>query len=113
MTKEDIIRMARVAGWHDELLSVSFTQPLLERFAELVAEAERESVIKFYDKSYQQISDAINAAVQKEREACAKLCDKTENSLWDSWDKSADPSDQGGATTASHLAALIRQRGEQ
>jgi hypothetical protein len=40
MTRDDIIRMAREAGWHDELLSVSFTTPLLERFAALVADAE-------------------------------------------------------------------------
>jgi hypothetical protein len=42
MTRDDIIRLAREAGWHDELLSVSFTEPLLERFAALVAAAERE-----------------------------------------------------------------------
>jgi len=111
MTEKDIMRLAKESGIAS--IDVVMTIDELGRFAELVAEAERESVIKFYDKSYQQIIDAINAAVQKEREACAKLCDKTENSLWDSWDKSADPSDQGGATTASRLAALIRQRGEQ
>jgi hypothetical protein len=43
MTRDDIIRLAREAGWHDELLSVSFTEPLLERFAALVAAAEREA----------------------------------------------------------------------
>jgi len=51
MTKEDIIRMAREAGWHDELLSVSFTQPLLERFSALI------------------------------REECAKICDEVEDEL--------------------------------
>ena len=44
MTRDDIIRLAREAGWHDELLSVSFTEPLLERFAALVAAAELEKV---------------------------------------------------------------------
>lgn len=44
MTRDDIIRLALEAGWHDELLSVSFTEPLLERFAALVAAAEREKV---------------------------------------------------------------------
>jgi hypothetical protein len=43
MTRDDIIRLALEAGWHDELLSVSFTEPLLERFAALVAAAEREA----------------------------------------------------------------------
>jgi hypothetical protein len=46
MTRDDIIRLAREAGWHDELLSVSFTEPLLERFAALVAAAEREACAK-------------------------------------------------------------------
>jgi hypothetical protein len=46
MTRDDIIRLAREAGWHDELLSVSFTEPLLERFAALVAAAEREQCAK-------------------------------------------------------------------
>jgi hypothetical protein len=46
MTRDDIIRLAKEAGWHDELLSVSFTEPLLERFAALVAAAEREACAK-------------------------------------------------------------------
>jgi len=46
MNPDYIIRMAREAGWHDELLSVAFTGPLLERFAALVAAAEREACAK-------------------------------------------------------------------
>ena len=46
MNREDIMRMAREAGWHDGLLGVSFTVPLLERFAALVAAAEREACAK-------------------------------------------------------------------
>lgn len=38
---EDIIRMAREAGWTDDLMGVSFVQPLLARFAELVRADER------------------------------------------------------------------------
>ena len=49
MTRDDIIRLAREAGWHDELLSVSFTEPLLERFAVLIAAAEREACAKVCD----------------------------------------------------------------
>ena len=43
MNRDDIIRMAREAGWSDELLEVSFTAPLLDRFAALVAAHEREA----------------------------------------------------------------------
>jgi hypothetical protein len=48
--KEDIIRMAREAGWHDELLSVSFTTPLLERFFHMAQAAEREACAKVCDE---------------------------------------------------------------
>jgi len=36
MTRDNIIRLAKEAGWHDELLAVPFTVPLLERFAESI-----------------------------------------------------------------------------
>lgn len=49
MTHDDIICMAREAGWSDDLLNVSFTAPLLERFAALVAAAEREACAKLCD----------------------------------------------------------------
>jgi len=78
VTKEDITRMAREAGYGEALADLHALA--LERFADLV------------------------------REECAKLCDKTEEAMWESWDELADPSDQGGAITASHLAALIRKR---
>ena len=45
MNRDDIIRMAREAGWSDELLEVSFTAPLLDRFAALVA-AEKDKEIE-------------------------------------------------------------------
>jgi len=55
MTREDIIRMAREAGWNwPEVYTIS-VEERLERFARLVAEAERE--------------------------ACAKVCE-TEGLLW-------------------------------
>lgn len=53
MTSDDIIRMAREAGWHDSLIPVQS----LERFAALVADAERE--------------------------ACAKVCDDFEHGNWE------------------------------
>ena len=51
MTRDDIIRMAREAGWSDDLLNVSFTAPLLERFAALVAAAEREACAKVCEET--------------------------------------------------------------
>jgi|OM-RGC.v1.035762183 hypothetical protein len=36
MNRYNIIRLAREAGWHDELLALPSTVPLLERFAESI-----------------------------------------------------------------------------
>jgi hypothetical protein len=74
MTQDDIVRMAREAGWHDELLSVSFTQPLLERFARLVKQsavlAEREACAKVAETAIYRhdIADAIRK--RKEESEC-------------------------------------------
>ena len=47
MTKDDIIRMARVAGCHDNDEEFRFVEfRYLERFAALVAAAEREACAK-------------------------------------------------------------------
>ena len=46
MNRDDIIRMAREAGWSDELLEVSFTAPLLDRFAALVAAEKEQQMIR-------------------------------------------------------------------
>jgi hypothetical protein len=37
MTQDEIIEMAKEAGWHDDLLGVSFVLPMLKTFARLVA----------------------------------------------------------------------------
>lgn len=89
MTREEIIRMAWEAGGHASGFGFGdrwamYTQDL-ERFAALVAAAERE--------------------------ACAKVCDQVEEKCWESWDSQADPQDQGSAIGAAHCAAAIRARG--
>ena len=71
MTNEDIIRMAREAGAtrdHPEMLPNfwTLTNPDLERFANLVAAAEREAcaVIAFNAKTYIEAAEAIRARGQ-------------------------------------------------
>jgi hypothetical protein len=49
MTKEDIIRMAREAGYGDALADLH--APALERFANLVAKAERESCARVVEQA--------------------------------------------------------------
>jgi hypothetical protein len=91
MTRDDIIRMAREAGciarrhpeyWDD--VQVFATPDVLERFAALVAAAEREAILKEgYRKCAEgqkttQFCGMLQQAVLTEREACAKVCE----SLW-------------------------------
>ena len=72
MNKEDIIRMAQEAGWdahHAEF------DTRIERFATLVASAERESL----RESFRVVTAAeASAAILHEREACAKVCEEGE-----------------------------------
>ena len=69
MTQDEIIEMARQAGWTDDLLEVSFVSPMLERFAKLVA-------AKAFQNGYEKGIAAFTEAVNLEREACAKVCDE-------------------------------------
>ena len=70
MTKDDIIRMAREAGFDPHDMSDDFTCNLMdiERFAELVAAAEREAcaVVAFNAKTYIAAANAIRARGQPE-----------------------------------------------
>ena len=66
MTRDDVIRMAREAG----VLS-GYESELFQRFAALVAAAERAECVK-------SASMLANALVLAERENCAKVCDDME-----------------------------------
>jgi hypothetical protein len=85
MNKDDIIRMAREAGF--ERLGtyasfgedwVAFTESL-EAFANLVAAAEREACL---DAMMQSTTKAVDTAMALEREACAKLCEAQDEYGW-------------------------------
>ena len=70
MNRDDIIRMAREAGFtpqRDERLFVD----MLERFAHLVYESV------FRDANIAASRTILDAAVLEEREACAKLAEET------------------------------------
>ena len=66
MTNEDIIRMAREAGF-EHIAEADYWHPLFERFAALVAAAEREAcaVIAFNAKTYLEAAAAIRARGQE------------------------------------------------
>jgi hypothetical protein len=83
MTKEDIIRMAREAGLDPDLWNYT---DAFERFAALVAAAERE--------------------------ACAKECYDVELRFTQLCNKYFYEFDAGGADAAKQCAAAIRARGQ-
>ncbi len=82
MNKEDIIRMAREAGckpfrspehWDD--VQVFATPDVLERFAALVAAAEREACAKFIEHDYvrqfeRPWRDDLSAAIRARSKQC-------------------------------------------
>ena len=88
MTRDDIIRMAREAGAHEKHLVMYMDFDDLERFAALVAAAERE--------------------------ACAKLCDSESERGFFNWKNDIPQNKEfwnGGQMFASQLAEEIRARG--
>jgi hypothetical protein len=79
MNRDDIIRMAREAGigWLERAEGIS---EFLERFANLVAAAERErirwdSIHSCHPECDKPVCVAMRKAVAEERESCAKLLD--------------------------------------
>ena len=71
MTQDDIIRMAREAGFADGVAEIVGLEGFAN-FAALVAAAEREVCI---DAMMQTTAIAVDAAMALQREACAKLCE--------------------------------------
>ena len=89
MNRDDIIRMAKQASGSEWSIFQDFMQEL-ERFAELVAAAEREACQRVHDllEVHQAALEAsekpgpwpakevIAKAVAEEREACARVCEE-------------------------------------
>lgn len=99
MNREDVIRMAREAGFR-----VNTTEAFLEelkRFAALVTSAERERIKQANTPEIERVNAYIKEledAVKVEREACAKVCD--------------DLDKMRGYSYADKCAAHIRARGQ-
>ena len=63
MTRDEIIRMARVAGCHDNGEEFRFVElRYLERFAALVAAAEREACARVCEEHWRHSGNAMNCA---------------------------------------------------
>lgn len=72
MTRDDIIRMAREAGFESNSLGMTYTSgsllDLLERFAVLVISSRQPQSSMSWQEGYE-------IGVAAEREACAKVCE--------------------------------------
>ena len=65
MTREDIIRMARIAGCHDNGDEFRFVElRYLERFAAFVAAAEREACAKVCDDKHDYMCSRAAVAIR-------------------------------------------------
>ena len=116
MTQDEIIRMAREAGFNESgCAGIIGVEDFLERFAALVAAHERENkdkiiegltkLLEIQEKSEEVAIKMIEAAVLAEREACADLCykDKENNIVM---------THGTGKRLDMLCAAAIRARGE-
>jgi hypothetical protein len=91
MTQDEIIEMAKQAGKHQW----PFDPPFLERFAELVAQHERERTV-WTQKHWTEYEHNL---VSAEREACAKICEIKAETMAITG-KSCDPDDLAKAIRA-------------
>ena len=91
MTQDEIIEMARQSGAYRRDIggSIEFLEVfILERFAKLVAEKEREAcakliaklteMLEIQQKLHETAIDMLKPAIEAEREACAKLLEATD-----------------------------------
>ena len=84
MTREDIIKAMGESGVGTMLLGVQHDKAVerLTRFAALVAAAERERIIAANAPELERCNayiKALEASVLAEREACAKVCEETDD----------------------------------
>ena len=119
MDREDIIKLAREAGFTEG--DISLFPDLIAHFAALVADAEREKLAAWMmrqgyatghgDTVEDLLKELEWQIAEREREACAKICEEVESRAEELWDKFAYPEDQGMASGARQCAAAIRARG--
>jgi hypothetical protein len=104
MTRDDMIKLAREAGW-EYANNYSGFDPLW-KFGELVAAAERNRT--WTQDHWTEYERSIAAT---EREACATVCDKETNPNTDKHEP-VSQYQSGCYITAEYLATAIRARGQ-
>jgi len=86
MTRANILRMAREAGFAGWLAETPFVTTCFEHFAALVAAAERE--------------------------ACADICERRKSLYWMEFDKTGSDAERSAAIASEECATAICARGE-
>jgi microcystin degradation protein MlrC len=120
MTRDDIIRLAREAGFvrvvatHEDGAVTTTVAPIkeLERFAILVAAKERKrmdlnAIHTCHAECQNPFCVRVREAVEHEREQCAKLCEELENQRINS----SSLSGMIFGSSAEECATAIRARG--
>jgi hypothetical protein len=84
---------------------------------------ERESVAKwFMERGYSTghgdfVEDLLEElewqVAEREREACAKVCEEISESAYALWKVGADPTEHGREIGAEHCSQAIRARGDE
>lgn len=127
MIQEDILRMARETGDIETDLrgreTFSYDSYGLERFATLIAAAEREKVANWmrncgyatgHGDSVESLLDHLGTQIAEgllmEREACAKVCDAVAKKMTYLWLPLPGHGESAGVTDC---AAAIRARGNK
>jgi hypothetical protein len=109
MTRDDIVRMAREAKLSNDFGNLGYPYlPELERFAALVAAAERErikwdGIHSCHLECDKPVCVAMRKAVLEEREACAQIAHDTYEGF--------GPHAKGVDFVKQHIAIRIRERG--
>ena len=98
MNIKELAEQAGVIFDTDPTYTYGASPKVLKRFAELVAAAEREACAEHYLGI---MRDAVEQAVLREREACAKVCE------------TVDAAHEGDYVLAKWCAAAIRARGDK
>jgi hypothetical protein len=126
MNREDIIRMAREAGFHvmtDPLFGDAWLAQHHEdnfyKFAALVAAAEREAMMQLFTDPENQPTqhgtvtvEYMQREVAAEREACAKVCEAEAEMFKSCADGANDGRYDWKEDGARECAAAIRARGK-
>jgi hypothetical protein len=93
MKQEDIIRMAREAGLHRNQHNL-MSNPVKYRFS-----------YDGYEENFERFAALVAAA---EREACAKVCESAREAIWEYHD---EPLKAAACNACTNIADAIRARG--